>query len=43
VFRVGLDLVHVEEAAPLGLVLQTILKRAGCVLLGDESSIASGS
>jgi len=33
---VKLDLLHLEAAAPLGLVPQTILKRAARVLLGDE-------
>ena len=33
---VELDLGHLEAAAPLGLVPQTIVKRAARVLLGDE-------
>ena len=36
VFVVELDLGHLDAAAPLGLVPQTILKRAARVLLGDE-------
>ena len=36
VFVVELDLLHLEAAAPLGLVPQTILERSACVLLGDE-------
>ena len=35
-FVVELDLGHLEEAAPLGLVPQTILERTARVLLGDE-------
>ena len=35
-FVVELDLGHLEAATPLGLVPQTILKRAARVLLGDE-------
>ena len=35
-FVVELDLFHLETAMPLGLVPQTILKRAARVLLGDE-------
>ena len=35
-FVVELDLGHLEGVAPLGLVPQTILERAACVLLGDE-------
>ena len=31
-----LDLGHLEAAAPLGLVTQTILERTACVLLSDE-------
>ena len=33
---VELDVGHLEAAAPLRLVPQTILKRTLCVLLGDE-------
>jgi hypothetical protein len=33
---VELDFLRLEEAAPLGLVAQTILERTACVLLGDE-------
>jgi hypothetical protein len=36
VFVVELDLGHLEEAAPLGLIPQTILKRTLRVLLSDE-------
>jgi hypothetical protein len=44
VFVVELNLFHLETATPLGLVAQTILKRAARVLLtNEESSIASGS
>ena len=35
-FVVELDLFHLEPAAPLGLVPQTILERPLGVLLGDE-------
>jgi hypothetical protein len=36
VLVVELDLLHLETAAPLGLVPQTILQRTARVLLGDE-------
>jgi len=42
VFLVELDLAHLEAAAPLGLVPQTILKRAASSSL-MKSSIASRS
>jgi hypothetical protein len=35
-FVVELDFVHLEPSAPLGLVPETILKCAACVLLSDE-------
>ena len=40
-FVVELDLGHLEEAAPLGLIPQTILKRAARVLLSDEGGRAA--
>jgi len=43
VFVVELDLGHLESAAPLGLVPQTILERTAGVLLGDEELYRSGS
>jgi hypothetical protein len=36
VFVVELDLGHLQESAPLGLVPQTILKRTAGVLLTNE-------
>ena len=36
VFVIQLDLGHLETAAPLWLVPQTILERTARVLLGDE-------
>jgi hypothetical protein len=36
VFVVEVDLGHLEESAPLGLLPQTVLERALRVLLSDE-------
>ena len=35
-FVIELDVLHLEAAAPLGLVAQTILERTARVLLSDE-------
>jgi hypothetical protein len=42
VFVIELDLAHLETAAPLRLVPQTILKRTACVLLGDQELYSTG-
>jgi hypothetical protein len=43
VFVVELDLGHLETAAPVRLIPEAVFERTLGVLLGDKSSIASGS